>query len=382
MTKKPSRRSAELLVLAAFIALGTAVVLRGMPSSETADNGAEPKPARFWSMLPGNAVQCELCFRNCIIAEGERGYCRVRENRAGRLYTLVYGRPAGFDLATVEKEPLYHVLPGHRNLGVFTAGCNFRCSFCHNWHVATKSPEEVRSLRLSPEELVDKARENGVRSISFTINEPTVFYEYMYETAALAREQGLLTLFHTNGAMNPEPLRQLLRHMDAVCVDLKGFTAEFFSKTSFSQLDPVLETLEVVKESGVWFEIVNLLIPTLNDDPEQTREMCRWIKENLGADVPVHFNRFFPAYRLTRLPPTPVETLERARAIALDEGLRYVTIGNVPGHEFNSTYCPECGATLVRRVHFSVLENNIEDGSCGSCGHQIPGLWSLNGTRR
>ena len=372
----PPRRLFELLVLVSFITVGAVVVLRGMPSSETADGELTLTPARFWRKLPGNVVQCELCFRNCTIAEGQRGYCRVRENRGGRLYTLVYGRLAGFDLATIEKEPMYHVLPGHRNLGVFTAGCNFRCSFCHNWHVATKGPEEVRSLPLPPDELVGMALEKGCRSISFTINEPTVFYEYMYDTAAIAREKGLITLFHTNGAMNREPLKELLRQMDAVCVDLKGFTGQFFRETSFSELEPVLETLKTVKEAGVWFEIVNLMIPTLNDDLAQTREMCRWIKENLGEEVPVHFNRFFPAYKLTRLPPTPIETLEKAREIAIEEGLRYVTIGNVPGHEFNSTYCPMCNNTLVKRVHFSVLENNIEDGRCRYCGHRIPGVWN------
>jgi len=374
--RKSFRKSAELLVLVLFIAVGTAVVLRGMPSPETAGDRSAPAPARFWSPQAENAVQCELCFRNCTIAEGERGYCRVRENRDGRLYTLVYGRPAGFDFAPVEKEPLYHVLPGHGNVGVFTAGCNFRCSFCHNWHVATKSPEEVRSHRLSPEEVVDKALENGVRSMSFTINEPTVFYEYMYDTAVLAQEKGLLTLFHTNGAMNPEPLRKLLRHMDAVCVDLKGFTAEFYRETSFSQLEPVLDTLEVVDESGVWFEIVNLLIPTLNDDPEQTREMCRWIRENLGEEVPVHFNRFSPAYELTELPSTPVDTLEQARRIALEEGLRYVYIGNVPGHPANSTYCAGCNEKVIGRTGFTVTEVNLDEGRCGSCGRELPGMWN------
>jgi len=347
-----------------------------MASSETADDGREPTSARFWRALPEQAVQCELCFRDCAIADGQRGYCRVRENRGGELYTLVYGRPAAYDVATVEKEPLYHVRPGHRNLGAFTAGCNFRCSFCHNWHVATRDPEEVRSLRLSPEELVDTALGKGAQSISFTINEPTVFYEYMYDTAAVAREKGLLTLFHTNGAMNSEPLRALLPRMDAVCVDLKGFAAEFFSQTSFSRIEPVLNTLRLVKEAGVWFEIVHLVIPTLNDDPELTREMCRWIGENLGVEVPLHFNRFLPAYRLTRPAATPVETLEQARDIALGEGLRYVYIGNVPGHPANSTYCAGCNEEVIGRTGLDVTDLELEAGRCKSCGTALPGIWS------
>lgn len=184
------------------------------------------------------------------------------------------------------------------------------------------------------------------------------------------------TIFHTNGAISPEPLRAILQHVDAVTVDLKAFTADFFYGTSFSLLEPVLKTLEVIKEEGVWFEIVNLIIPTLNDDARNIREMCGWIRNNLGADVPVHFSRFFPAYKLVNLYPTPIDTLEEARKIALDVGINYVTIGNVPGHEANSTYCSECGKRIIQRTHFTVLANNVEDGACKFCGHSIPGIWS------
>jgi pyruvate formate lyase activating enzyme len=217
--------------------------------------------------------------------------------------------------------------------------------------------------------------ELNCEAISFTYNEPTVFYEWVYDVAKLAQERGLKTYFHTNGAINPEPLRALLEHLDAVCVDLKAFTAEFYEVTSFSELSPVLTTLKTIKEAGVWFEITNLVIPTLNDDMEKIREMCIWIRDNLGKGVPLHFSRFFPAYKLTRLPPTPIETLEKAREIALEVGLEYVTIGNVPGHEANSTFCPQCGETLIERVHFEVLANHIENGRCQFCGHPIPGVW-------
>ncbi len=379
MSKSRLRIGIELFALLSFLVIGVAIVWRGFPFTPR----TAPPPvgngvltvAMFWTRLERNNVQCQLCFRNCILGDGETGYCKVRKNVEGVLYSLVFGRAAGTQIDPIELEPIYHMLPGHRNLAVFTAGCNFMCNFCHNWHIATRSPEEVGSLILPPEEIVRSAIEQGCKSISFTINEPTVFFEYMLETARLAQESGLKTLFHTNGAINPEPLKKILQYMDAVCVDLKGFTAGFFREVAFAEMEPVLNTLRIIRESGVWLEIVNLIIPTLNDDMERIREMCIWIRDNLGTDVPLHFSRFFPAFRLTRLPPTPIETLEQARAIALEVGLDFVTIGNVPGHEANSTFCPECGEILIKRSHFDVLANHIEDGECRFCGYQIPGIW-------
>jgi len=283
--------------------------------------------------------------------------------------------PAAIQIDPVEKEPLLHFYPDTRMLCFGTAGCNFKCIFCQNWHLAARTPEEVEATYISPQGAVKKAIDYSCTSISFTYNEPTVFYEWMYDVARLAQENGLKTLFHTNGAMKPQPLRELLKYMDAVCVDLKAFTTEFYYVTSFSELEPVLTTLKIIKEEGVWLEVTNLIIPTLNDDPQKIKEMCIWIKDNLGKDTPLHFSRFFPAYKLTKLSPTPIETLEMARNIAQEVGLQYVTIGNVPGHPANSTYCPECGKVLIERVHFSILANNIEDGRCKYCGYKISGVW-------
>ena len=370
------RRIIEIVVLVFFVVIGVMVVWLTNPFSPAPSLEQETlKEAQYYLKMDQKKVQCQLCFRNCIISQGDRGYCEVRENKDGKLYSLVYGKAAGYQIDPIELEPIYHMLPGHRNLAIYTAGCNFRCSFCQNWHISTRRSEEIKSLDLSPKVVVQLALENNCQSISFTINEPTIFYEYMLETAKLAQAKGLKTLFHTNGAINPEPLKELLKHLDAVCVDLKGFTAEFFQKTSFSQLEPVLTTLKTIKESGVWFEITCLTIPTLNDDPEKTREMCIWIRDNLGKGVPVHFSRFFPAYKLTKLPPTPIQTLERAKEIALEVGLEYVTIGNVPGHLANSTFCPQCGEILIKRVHFQVLANHLEKGKCKFCGNLIPGVW-------
>ncbi len=333
------------------------------------------REAMWYRKLGDGRVQCRLCFRGCIIPEGQRGFCRVRENRGGRLYTLTYGRPCGLQIDPIELEPMYHMVPGHRNLCVFTPSCNFRCLHCQNWHISQRGPEELVTRRISPQEVVEETIQRGCRSISHSINEPIVFYEYMLEIAKEAKKRGLLTLFHTNGSLNPEPLRELLQYMDGVTVDLKGFTEEFYRRESSAELWPVLRTLKIIREEGVHLEIVNLVIPTLNDDPEDIRRMCEWIVENLGPDVPLHFTRFFPQYKMTHLPPTPIQTLERAREIALEAGLRYVYIGNVPGHAANSTYCPKCGRRLIHRVHYVVMENKVVDGKCPFCGHEIPGIW-------
>ncbi len=331
--------------------------------------------ARNYQKLEDNLVQCNLCFRGCIIKEGKRGTCRNRANINGTLYTLNYGKPCAIHLDPIEKEPAFHVYPGGSIFCIATAGCNFRCLFCQNWTISQQEVENTHYIYLTPKKAVQLAKESNCDAISFTYSEPTSFYEYMYDIAKLAKEEGLKVIFHTNGAMRPEPLKALLKHMDAVVVDLKGFTDEFYTKLSSAKLEPVLQTLKIIKEEGVWLEIVNLIVPTKNDDMEDIKKMCEWIKENLGEETPIHFSRFFPAYKMLKLPPTPITTLEQAREIALEVGMHYVSIGNVPGHKANSTYCPKCGNILISRVHFMVLANNIIGGRCRFCGHKIPGIW-------
>lgn len=333
------------------------------------------KEASFYQKLGVNNVWCQLCFRKCIIPEGSRGFCRVRENIGGKLYSLVYEKTASWQVMQVEKDTMYHLLPGAWVFAIATASCNFRCKQCHNWMITQVGPEELRSQHWPPEEVVERAIRHGCTFISCTVNEPTVFYEYMYDIFRLAKKRGLKTLFRSNGAMRPEPLRKLLKCTDAVSLDLKGFTEKFYQETLSAELEPVLKTLKILKEEGVWFEITNLIIPTLNDDMKDIRRLCEWVKENIGPDVPLHFNRFFPAYRLTRLTPTPIETLEAAYKMARKTGLNYVYIGNVPGHKYNSTFCPKCGKKLIHRVHFAVLSNDIKDKRCGSCGYDIAGIW-------
>ena len=338
--------------------------------------------ASNYRKLDDNIVQCQLCFRGCIIEDGKRGTCRNRANIKGTLYTLNYGKPCAVHIDPIEKEPAFHMYPGGSILCIATAGCNFRCLFCQNWTISQQEVENTVYEYLTPYKAVQLAKESGSDAISFTYSEPTSFYEYMYDIAKLAKQEGLKVIFHTNGAMRPGPLKDLLKFMDAVVVDLKGFTDEFYTNLSSAKLEPVLQTLKIIKEEGVWLEIVNLVIPTKNDDMEDIEKMCIWIKENLGEEVPLHFSRFFPAYKMLKLPPTPITTLEQVRKVALNVGIHYVTIGNAPGHMANSTYCPKCGYTLISRVHFMVLDNNIVGGRCGFCGHKIPGIWrDIDSTR-
>lgn len=362
------------IVLALFSVL---LLTSGLRLRRTTEPGRqELREAMYYQKLPDKQVRCNLCHRECLIPEGKRGFCRVRENRNGTLYSLVYGKPVGLQIDPVEKEPMYHFFPGHRNLCVFTAGCNFRCRHCHNWHVSQRGFEEVRHETYTPSEIVAEALRLGCKSVSHSINEPTVFFEYMYDIARAAQEKGVKVIFHTNGYISEEPLKDLLRFVDGVTVDLKGFNDRFYREIPEAELEPVLTTLKTIREADRHLEIVYLIIPGLNDDLNDIENMSAWIMENLGDDVPLHFNRFFPSYRLTEISPTPIATLEKARDTARAAGIKYVYIGNVAGHEGNHTYCPVCNEELIRRSHFFVIDKMIgENGKCKNCGEQIAGVF-------
>ncbi|HDK27877.1 MAG TPA: AmmeMemoRadiSam system radical SAM enzyme [Candidatus Atribacteria bacterium] len=331
--------------------------------------------AKYYSTLQDKTVQCQLCFRKCILMEGERGFCLTRENIEGKLYSLVYGNPVAVHIDPIEKEPMYHFYPGTDSLCLGTAGCNFRCLNCINWQFAIQSPEEVETISLSPAEVVQMAIQHEIPTICFTYNDPIVLYEYVYDTAKLAKEKGLKVSFHSNGSINHDPLVALLKYVDAVAIDIKAFNPEIYRQLTGGELSPVLETLKIIKEEKVWLEVIYLIIPTINDDLEDIKEMCLWIKEELGEDTPLHFSRFFPACKLTRLPPTSLKSLENACKIAQEIGLHYVYIDNVPGNQNGNTFCPNCGKLLIHRVQFLIFENNIEHGKCKFCGYDIPGYW-------
>ena len=339
-------------------------------------SGSFVRDAMWFERLEYKAVRCTLCPRECVVADVERGYCGVRENRGGDYKTLVYGSVCSLAVDPIEKKPLFHYLPATAALSVATPGCNMECKFCQNWQISQFRPEQVRSVPVPPEELVAMARREGHPTIAYTYSEPVIFYEYMHDSAALGRDSGIGSVIISNGYIKEEPLRQLCQHLTGVKVDLKAFTETFYQDQCAGRLQPVLDSLEILADIGIHTEIVVLIIPTLNDSPEEIGEMARWIVSHMGPDVPVHFSRFHPTYRLKNLPPTPVETLERARTVAMEAGLHYVYMGNVPMHEAENTYCPSCGEIVIRRVGYRVDPSGLSSGACASCGHAIPGVWT------
>ena len=335
-----------------------------------------PHEALYYQTLSGNTVQCEICPNRCTLAEGEVGTCNNRKNIDGKLYTLVYGQPCALTVDPIEKGPMFHMKPGMRTLALGTAGCNLKCKNCQNWQFTQVGPEETVNYRLSPQEAINLARKNNCEAIVFTYNDPTVSYEYVLDIAKLAKKNNLKTIMITAGYINPEPLRELCQYMDAIKIDLKGFTNEFYQQVCRATLQPVLDTIKVIKEEGVWLEIVNLVIPSFNDNLSEINAMCKWIADNVGPDVPIHFSRFWHSYKLENMETTPVRTLENAFSIATAAGLNYVYIGNVPGHPKGNTYCPHCGKLLIERIGFLAIgQNNIVNGKCRYCQEKISGVW-------
>jgi len=331
--------------------------------------------AEFYEKLSHKKVRCLLCPHRCVLTPGQRGLCRVRINKNGKLYSMVYSRACTVGKEPIEKAPFFHFLPGRKRLTLATAGCNQRCKYCQNWEISQSYPEELPSYNLPPEKIVEIAEQEKTLIICFTYSEPIIFYEYMCDIAQIARKHGIRTAVVSGGYINPEPLKKLCGLVDAIKIDLKGFTNEFYKDVCGSSLQPVLDACKIVAESGTHLELVNLVIPVLNDDTMQIRRMCSWIHENLGNTIPIHFTRFTPAYRLRNSPPTPVASLEMAARVAKEQGLKFVYIGNVPGHKLENTHCPKCDSLLIRRRGFTVLENRLKDGCCPYCGTRIPGVW-------
>jgi len=320
-------------------------------------------------------VHCELCPNGCVLDEGQHSRCRARMNKGGVLYSLVYGKPCAVHVDPIEKKPFSHFLPGTTAFSIATAGCVLSCKFCQNWQISQARPEDTDTYDLPPDEVVRKAMFYECRSISYTYTEPTVFYEYMYDTAVIAKKYDIKNTMHSCGYINKKPLRKLSKYMNAANIDLKGFTEDFYNRICNGSLKPVLNSLVVLKQEGVWLEITNLVLPTLNDDMKTIREMCKWIKKNLGVDTPIHFSRFYPQYKLDNLPPTPLETITEARKTAMDVGLKYVYIGNIR-NEGENTYCPKCKKMLIEREGYFVKQNNIASGKCKFCSTSIAGVWS------
>jgi pyruvate formate lyase activating enzyme len=333
--------------------------------------------ARFYEKLPHKKIRCNLCPRECVIDDRERGYCGVRENREGTYYSLVYSRPCTYHVDPIEKKPLFHFYPGSMAFSIATAGCNVNCKFCQNWEISQVRPEQIRSIYLPPQKTARQAKNSQCISIAYTYSEPTIFFEYMEDTASAGKAIDVKSVVITAGYISKEPLIQLCRTVDAIKVDLKAYSEKFYRDVVNGELKPVLDSLITMRKLDMWTEIVYLIVPTLNDSDEELKGLSQWIIEYLGPEVPIHFTRFHPYYLLKNLPPTPVNTLNRAREIALAEGLHYVYIGNVAGHPAENTVCPKCREIVVRRTGFIVQEVKISNGRCFKCNHKIAGRWGI-----
>jgi len=336
------------------------------------------KEAMFYEKVGDEKVRCGLCRFRCLISAGRRGICMVRENRAGTLYTLVYGKAIAEHVDPIEKKPLFHVLPGSRSYSIATVGCNFRCLHCQNYAISQSSAGvmDISGIDLAPADIVAKALATGCTSIAYTYTEPTIFYEYAYDTAVLARAAGLKNIFVTNGYITPEALAHIRPYLDAANIDLKGYSDRFYREVVHAMLHEVLESIVEYKRQGIWIELTTLVIPNWNDSDEDLRGIARFIAEKVGVEVPWHVTQFYPTYKLLDQPRTPVATLRRARQIGLDAGLRYVYEGNVPGEGGESTYCPGCGELLIRRFGFSIDSNLLQDGKCPQCAFVVDGIWT------
>lgn len=332
--------------------------------------------AMLYEKMPDGRVTCHLCAHECRLKSGTTGICGVRENRDGTLYTHVGNRLIAESVDPIEKKPLFHFLPGTMSYSVATVGCNFRCTFCQN-HDISQLPKErgiIQGKSVSPEVIPDRAKQTGCRSISYTYTEPTVFFELCYWSAVKAVEKGLANVFVTNGYMTSQALETIHPHLTAANVDLKSFRDEFYRKYCGAKLQPVLKLLEKMKSLGIWIEVTTLIIPGLNDSDEELSSIARFI-HNLSPDIPWHVSRFYPRYKMTDVPPTPPETVYRARAIGRNSGLKYVYCGNLPGREGEDTHCPHCDRLVIERWGFQVTRYELKGGCCPHCGTPVAGVW-------
>ncbi|MGA1869427.1 MAG: AmmeMemoRadiSam system radical SAM enzyme [bacterium] len=333
------------------------------------------KEAYFYQKLDDKLVQCKTCPNQCVIGLDERGACGTKVNIKGSLFSISYGNPCSIHVDPIEKKPLLHFYPGSTAFSLAVAGCNFHCLNCQNWEISQTTPDKTRNMEASPDEIVKTAKKNQCKSIAYTYSEATTFYEYMVDISKKARDENIKNVWVSNGYMSQEALHKLCDTIDAGSINLKSFSDDIYMKLNGGHLEPVLNTLKTLHTRRIWLEIINLVIPTYTDDIEMIKKMCGWIVKNLGPDYPLHFSRFFPKYKLLRLPPTPVEVLHKAQDTAQSEGLHYVYIGNVPQLGDN-VICPNCKNIVIKRKGYSLHSINIKDGVCGFCNNPISGRWA------
>ncbi len=333
------------------------------------------REAMYFQRLKGMRVRCDLCAHRCLVEDGKTGLCKVRINRDGTLYSMVYGKAVATHVDPIEKKPLYHFQPGSSTFSVATVGCNFRCAHCQNADISILASDSgaIAGHQLSAEDIVTSAEKSGCRSIAYTYTEPTIFFEYAHDIACLASQRGLRNIFVTNGYITEEALKDAQRWLDAANVDLKSFSENHYRKICGARLRPVLQSLERMKSLGIWVEVTTLVIPTLNDSDQELRQIAHFI-HGLGPETPWHISRFYPTYQLTHLASTPLESLRRGREIGLEVGLRYVYTGNVPGDEGESTFCYNCGRRLIQRYGYAIVDDGLRESHCGRCGALIDGV--------
>jgi pyruvate formate lyase activating enzyme len=321
-------------------------------------------------------IMCRICPNECVLKEGELSKCNNRKVHDSKLYTMAFGNPCSVNVDPVEKKPLYHFLPGTKAFSIATAGCNLVCLNCQNWTISQTSPDKTRNFDLMPEQVIKEAVKNSCSSIAYTYSEPITFYEYVYETATLARNAGVKNIFKSNGYINREPLKKMCSVIDAANIDLKAFSESTYLKLTGGKLQPVLDSLKVIKDMGVWLEITNLIVPDWTDNLDDIRNMCKWLSGNGFKNTPLHLSRFYPLHKLEQLPPTPVEILNSAYRIATEEGLKYVYTGNSPGNEISNTKCPSCNSEIIVRQGYRITTNTITGGKCNKCRTVIDGIWN------
>lgn len=333
--------------------------------------------SKYYDKLQDNKVECLLCPKDCIIETGKQGDCKTRINLNGTLYSLVYGRPVTIALDPIEKKPFFHFLPKETTLSIATAGCNMHCINCQNWQISQLNPFDMDVVRVvSPKDVVDLAIKNNSRIISYTYNDPVVYYEYVLDTAKIARQKNIKNVLVTAAQINEEPLKELCKYIDAATVDIKAFNEKFYRSYTTGKLAPALNALKIMKKEGVWLEVSNLVIPGANDSDGEIRKLCQWIKDELGDETPFHFLRFYPQYKLKNLPPTPEETMMKAYNIAKETGLKYVYIGNLPSEKEQDTFCPNCKNKIIEREGYRIKLLKVKKGKCEFCGYNIRGVWN------
>jgi pyruvate formate lyase activating enzyme len=345
-------------------------------TGESAEQKGIYKREALFQEETARGIMCRICPNECVLKEGELSKCNNRKVYNSKLQTLAYGNPCSVNIDPIEKKPLYHFLPGTRAYSVATAGCNLVCLNCQNWTISQTSPDKTRNYDLMPVKVSEECTKNACPTIAYTYSEPVTFYEYVLESATIAKRNGIRNIIKSNGYINPEPLKKLCQVIDAANIDLKAFNESTYLRLTGGKLQPVLDSLKVYRDMGVWLEITNLIIPSWTDNLDEIGKMCRWLAENGFRNTPVHFSRFYPMHKLEQLPPTPVDILNKAAITAIEEGLKYVYTGNAPGNEISDTICPECRKILVKRQGFRIVSNFITEGKCPSCRKTIEGIWS------